>query len=235
MNKQPLKRLFNTIGILLLSQVAMHGAVVSWTNGAYTDNTVLSFAGTTGQVLYGVNLGGSALTTANGYAFQAGNSGSVTYVGFDIASPFLGGGSGTSTDTNFNSILGDANFFNTGDNTYTLNGLTAGVTYNVLFLMADTRTEEGIPGRSFIIGSESTTSSSQVYAFASAVPSLGGYALGTFTATGSTEVFNRNGTDGQLNGILVAAVPEPSTSAMLILAGLGAVALLHKQRTSSRS
>ena len=66
--------------------------------------------------------------------------------------------------------------------TLVLSNLTAGATYNVLFLAADTRS--GVGTRTYSVSFGGVTSPSQSYAFPAGSPSLARYILCTFTATG---------------------------------------------------
>jgi hypothetical protein len=176
----------------------------TFTSGTFTSDSVLTMAGTTAQEVYGVSLGNSsAETTANGYTFAAYPSSHITYGGTGAysVSGFLGGG-GSSGDTPLNTVLGDAELgINNG--ILTLTGLSSGTTYKVLFLEADTRS--GMGTRTFQITTGSVSSSNQSYAFAGGSPSLGGYILCTFTATGTTQTFTNTaaGYGYQLNAILV--------------------------------
>ena len=176
----------------------------TFSSGTYTSDSVLSLVGSTAQELFGVTLGGSsAQQTANGYTFASYPSTHISYGGSGAyaVSGFLGGG-GTSGDSAFDTVLGDAELgINNG--VLTLNGLTSGTTYNVLFLEADTRT--GMGTRTFQITTGSASSPNQSYAFQGGNPSLGGYVLCTFTATGSTQTFTNTaaGYGYQLNAVLV--------------------------------
>lgn len=216
--------------ILALTTAASFAQTFSWNTGTYVDNMILDLVGPPSNVQYAINLGGAELSTENGYLFLDTSSPNITYLGFNIASPFVSGGTGISFDAAFNSILGDATFFTSPgtNNNYTINNLVIGNQYQVMFLMADTRTESGIPGRSFTITAGDSTSPSQVYAFPNGTEALGGYAVGTFTATATSQTFVKPG-DGQLNAIMVASVPEPSALALVAL-GAGAVSVLRFRR-----
>ncbi len=192
---------------------------IIFTNGTFTGDSVLSLVGPEAQELYGVSLGDvTTQTTSNGYKFSSYPSTNISYGGAGAYSPgaiFLSGG-GTSGDSGFNEVL---NFAELGINSGTLllSNLTAGVTYNVLFLDADTRSGEA--GRAFSmnwVGTNLVTNPSQVYAFAGGTPSLGGYILATFTATASTQAFTNtfSGYGYQLNGVLVGQVPVNTPAAI---------------------
>jgi hypothetical protein len=172
--------------------------------GTFTDNTVLAYAGGAMEEVYGVSLGNStAQTTANGYTFAVDSSSNISYNISGSYSSFLGGG-GTSGDTALDSVLNHGRVGG-GTGTLVLNNLAQGVTYRVLFLLADTRS--GVGARTFSITQGGATSPSQQYAYVAGTPSLGGYVLYTFTATGMTQTFTVNQVNGhQLNAVLVCCV-----------------------------
>jgi hypothetical protein len=182
---------------------------VAFAGGTFTNNSILSLIGTPSQEVYGVSLGdATSRTAANGYTFGGYPNSNISFGGSGAYSPgaiFLGGG-GTSGDSSFDAVLNNAELgINSGS--IILSNLTAGATYNVLFLAADTRSG-GEAGRSFNISSGSVTSPSQTYAFPAGTPALGGYILCSFTATNTTQSFinNQSGYGYQLNGILVGKV-----------------------------
>lgn len=172
--------------------------------GTFTDNSVLTYAGSAMEEVYGVSLGNTtAQTTANGYSFAVDSSSSISYNISGTYSSFLSGG-GTSGDTALNAVLNHGRV-GPGTGTLVLNNLAQGVTYRVLFLLADTRS--GMGARTFSITQGSYTSPSQQYAYVAGTPSLGGYILYTFTATGMTQTFTVNQANGhQLNAVLVCCV-----------------------------
>jgi len=199
--------------------------------GTFIDNTVLVLAGTPANEVYGVDFGGSgAQTTANGYTFDDNvTSGNIT-IGGGLPSyrGFLG-------DPTANAITGDAamdsilthGFY--GNAPGTLNNLTAGQAYTVIALLADTR---GVHPSTdiFNVTDGVTTSPNQVYAFLGGSPAVGGYIIGTFTASATTQTFTLHTTiDGQYNAILLekfTATPPTIGSRMLsggtlILTGTG--------------
>ncbi len=172
--------------------------------GAFTDNSVLAYAGSAMEEVYGVSLGNStAQTTANGYTFAVDSSSNISYNISGSYSSFLNGG-GTSGDAAFDSTLNHGRV-GSGTGMLVLNNLAQGVTYRVLFLLADTRS--GVGARTFSITQGGDTSPFQPYAFVAGTPSLGGYVLYTFTATGMTQTFTVNQVNGhQLNAVLVCCV-----------------------------
>ena len=181
-----------------------------FTSGTFSDDSVLSLIGAPAQELYGVGLGsGVARTTANGYAFAGFPGTNISYGGSSAYSftGFLGDG-GTSGDTSLDAVLNIGELgINSGN--LVLSNLTAGATYNVLFLETDTRNGMGTRTFSIGVGSNSATSPSQSYAFQNGTTALGGYVLCTFTATAATQTFTNQqaGFGYQLDGILVGQIP----------------------------
>ena len=198
--------LITTLFVILLGciQPALGQINPQLETGTFTDNSVLAYAGSPMEEIYGVSLGNStAQTTANGYTFAVDSSSNINYNISGTYSTFLSGG-GTSGDTAFDAVLNHGRV-GSGTGQLVLNNLAQGVTYRVLFLLADTRS--GVGARTFSITQGSYTSPSQQYAYVAGTPSLGGYILYTFTATGMTQTFTVNQVNGhQLNGILVCCV-----------------------------
>jgi hypothetical protein len=188
----------------------------TFTSGNFTDDSVLSLAGSPFQELFGVSLGdGTARVTANGYQFGGYPNANVNYSSGETYDGFLNGG-GTSGDSAFDIVLNDAEL-GLSSGTLILSNLAVGVTYNVLFLEADTRS--GMGARTFSITTGSLTSPNQSYAYQGGSPSLGGYVLCNFMARGSTQAFiNNQGNYGyQLNAILVAKAPANTPAAIVSL------------------
>lgn len=179
---------------------------ILWTaNGTFTDNTVLGVAGTTNNEVYGVDFGGSgAQTTANGYTFaDYATSGSMTLSGGSTYGSFLSGG-GTTGDSALDAVLNIGVYG--GSSIYgILQNLTIGQKYNVLAIEGDTRS--GSSGNTFQVTDELGFSPSQTFGFNAGTPSMGGYVMGTFTATGTNQLFTIVSSDVQYHGILVEKVP----------------------------
>ncbi len=232
--KPPLKHHFLRLGgaasaILLATSLSASAAVITWTdNGIVTDNTVLGLAGPAADIEYAVNFGG-AVTTANGYVFSAYSAGNATITG--ATNPYTGYfPAGDSGDANFNTVLGTGYYGTTA--TVTLNGLLIGQKYSLLVINADTRTGGG-DGRHFYLSDTDGGAASpfQQSNFANATGgNLGGYIFGTFTATAETQSFTerfQETSSGQMNALVVTAIPEPSAA---LLGGLGVLALLRRRR-----
>jgi hypothetical protein len=188
-------------------------APILWTaEGAFTDDTVLSLAGPASEEVYGVDFGGSGLeTTTNGYTFNdylaAGN---MTLSGVSTYEGFLGGG-GTSGDSSFDAVL-NAGAYGSGANDSYLQNLTVGQKYYVLVVCADTRNGSG--GKTFELTDDLNFSPAQTFGFTGGTPSLGGYILGTFSATATNQLLQISSSDPQYHGILVTKVP--STAIILV-------------------
>jgi hypothetical protein len=191
---------------------------ISWeATGTFTDNTVLALAGTPADKVYGVDFGGSgAQTTSNGYTFADNvTSGNISIAGGTASfDGYLAGVTATG-DAAFDTLL-RYGLYNSGPaNTGTLNNLTIGQKYTVLVLLDDTRPSPG-PSPTFTVTDGVTTSSSQQFEFANGYPSVGGYIIGTFTATATTQALSvQNGGNSQYNAILLekftATPPTPPT------------------------
>jgi len=212
--------------------------VITWgATGAFTDNSVLALAGAVSNEVYGVDFGGSgAQTSANGYTFDDYTAGNVSIAGDGIGlyGGYLTGGATTGDDA-LDTILTYGLYGGTA-NTGTLNNLTEGQTYNVLALLDDTR-GAAAGGTTFRITDGATFSPNQAYAFTNGSPAVGGYIMGTFTATATTQAFSvqtysssANSYSGQYNAILLTKgtlVTSPTlghpkvSGGSLILTGLG--------------
>jgi hypothetical protein len=210
---------------------------ISWgATGTFTDNTVLALAGSTANEVYGVDFGGSgAQTTANGYTFaDYATSGNMSIADAGSTGSFGGylTGGATTGDAALDTMLTDG-VYGGSANTGTLNNLTVGQTYTVLVLLDDTRGASAGGSSTFNVTDGVTTSPNQLFEFANGSPSVGGYVLGTFTATATTQALtDRNGGGSQYNVVLleksaiVAPIPptlnEPRASGgSLILTGTG--------------
>lgn len=193
---------FLGMGLSLMAERGLAQAPVSFSSGTFTGDSVLAVAGPPDQEIYGVDLGDStARMTANGYVFGADSSTNVFYGASGSYTTFLGGG-GSTGDAAFDAVLNTGRVGG-GSGLLTLSNLTAGVAYQVLFILADTRSTTG--GRTFSLTSDGAASPGQVYAFAGGTPSMGGFVLGTFTAAGTTQTFSNSAAayGYQLNAVLV--------------------------------
>jgi hypothetical protein len=218
------------------------------TTGLFSTDSVLTLAGTPTNEVYAVAFGSStaSVTTGNGYVFLEdpvrGGIAPVTFgtTSGTLESAFFPAASGTTGDLNFDAVLNTNRLANSG--TLVLGGLTAGTTYNLLLLEADTRSGFN-PGsvHSFSVTDKGVTSATQQFLSTAAngsnalAPNLGGYIMDTFTATNVSETLTVNQPNGnQLTSILLetAAVPEPSSYALVLMgvAFLVGVLKLRNQR-----
>ena len=213
----------------------MVNPTISWgATGTFTNNAVLALAGTPANEVYGVDFGGSGpQTTANGYTFADNiTSGNISLAGGTAAFGGYMNGVATTGDAALDSILSNGLYNSAAANPGTLNNLTVGQAYTVLVLLDDTRTSPG-PSSTFTVTDDVTTSPSQLFEFGNGTPSVGGYIMGTFTATATTQSLTvRNGGNSQYNAVLLekftAAPPTPPTlgtprasGGNLILTGTG--------------
>ena len=225
-------------------------AQITWgATGVFTTDSFLTLAGTSGQEVYGVSfVGGQSAsgttTTANGYAFGGYNNGLY----YTIANPQSNLGfynnylpSGSTGDSGLNTVLNYGAYGNTS-NTGTLNNLVSGQTYNVLVILDDTRSGGGSQNQGTMAYATDgvNNSANQAFSFQNASPNIGGYILGTFTASGTSQAMSIVGQDlsgnynnFQANAILVTAVPEPGVFALLPLGG-GMLMLVALRRKNSQ-
>jgi alpha-L-rhamnosidase len=207
-----------SMGMLLVTNTVASAGIIWGATGTFTNDTVLSLAGAVSNEVYGVDFGGSgAKTTANGYRFAdyvtAGNM-SIAGGGFGLYGGYLTGGA-TTADAALDSVLTHG-LYGSAANTGILNNLTVGQTYTVLALLADTR-GAAAGGSTFTVTDGVTTSPSQAYAFANGEPAVGGYIIGTFKATATTQAYSienlASAENSQFNAILLeksAAAPAPT-------------------------
>jgi len=180
-------------------------------NGTFVDNTVLGYAGTVANEVYGVDFGGSgAQTTANGYTFNDFSDGNMSIANSGALNGVGGLEGGASTgDGNFDVILNNG-VYGSGANIGTLNNLTVGQTYTVLVLQDDSRTT-GASGPSFDVTDGLSTSPSQTYAFPNGTPAIGGFIIGTFTARATTQPLTvLNNGNAQYIAVLLEAGIAPA-------------------------
>ncbi len=211
---------------------------------------------TTGALVYAINFGdsGAATETINGVTFAAfnagGSSGSPVTHGnvslsgidpnFNGAGNYTGSGSApyTGLSSSYQAMLGQVVFAKSPgesggpqDLVLTMGGLASGVTYQFEAWSNDSRASQGgsLHTRSETI-TDGTSTSNPLFFNTSPTASeggLGSFILGTFKATGPSEMLTFTGDpiqgDAQINGFqLRALTPEPTA---LMLSSVGAVCL----------
>lgn len=205
---------------MLLTNSTVSLAQITWVGqGTFTNSSVLSLVGAVSNEVYGLDFGGSGAQTVNGYTFaDYATSGNMNIAGSGIGlyAGYLTGGA-TTGDVALNNMLMHGAYGGAA-NTGTLKNLTVGQTYRVLALLADTR-GGAAGGTTMSINDGLAYSPGQAYAFTNGSPAVGGYILGTFTATATTQAFTiKNGPNPntQYNVILLAktngTVIPPSTT-----------------------
>jgi hypothetical protein len=179
---------------------------IIWTaQGTFTDDSILNAAGAVSNEVYGVDFGGSGpQTTANGYTFDDFSAtGNMTLGGaLNSYDAYLSGG-GTTGDGSFDTVL-NSGVYGGSDIYGILNNLTAGQRYNVLVVASDTRGSSGIQ---LEVTDNLGFSPSQTFTFPGGTPSMGGYLLGTFTATAPSQIFTVLSAHVQYNAILLEKAP----------------------------
>jgi hypothetical protein len=209
---------------------------------------------TTGSLVYAFTFGGTAAppsATVNGVTFSpfrvpggiitSATVGSVTISespGKLFASNAFGSSSapysGLSTD--YKAILGSGAYADLPASiTVTLGGLTSGQDYLVQW-WTNNASNAAILGAAFTNTTALATNSVTLDAnTTNAVGGLGQFAIGTFTASGTSQTFLLSETSGGFNPLInalqVRAVPEPS---MTVLVGTAAVSVLLAWRRRSR-
>lgn len=225
MNIQTLACLLASAGLITVS----HAATIAWTSKPFTGNGTqganidTGIIATTGTLVYAENTGGSA-QTFDGINFNAGtiNFGGTANVFFATQSQLV-------RDGTFGSA-GVANTVTLG--TGSLPTLTIGQEYQVQLLVFDGRNTTGQAGR--YIRVDGTNMGVYANGVTGVTWGPGLLVTGTFVADATTqsftmEAFNANNTSagGQLNALVLHAIPEPSVA---LLGGLGVLGLLRRRR-----
>ena len=130
--------------------------------------------------------------------------------------------------TEYENLLYYGAWASSATESFTLNNLTIGYTYQVQIFANDSRTA-GF-GRSMALTGSSTLLD---YNTTDAVGGVGQFAIGTFTADSTIQelLFSSSTETPQLNGLSLRVIPEPSTWAMLSL-GLMSILALRRRRHS---
>ena len=164
-------------------------------------------------IITSATVGNVIISESPGYLFGSNSLGSVS-------APFSG------LSSSYQSLLGTGAYADILDNiTVTLNGLTSGQQYRLQWWTSDAALQPPAgAGGSFTNTTATAVNSVTLDAnTTNAVGGLGQFAIGTFTASGTSQSFTLAETSGGINPLInalqVRAVPEPSTYAMA-LAGL---------------
>lgn len=215
-------KLHHIAAALLGTCTASQAAIIVW-GSATNITTSSSDVSTLGTSVFAYNIGRTTDYTINGVLFDGITS------GFSNSGTAFGGyGSLAGSDADYGAALNSGMYF-TGNNqpaeNMTISGLEIGQEYQIQAWFNDQRS----------LASTGTTTLSSAggnsVGLVSNTPG-GQYALGTFTANATTQVFTIQGanTGATLNMFQVrniTAVPEPSAA---LLGGLGLLALLRRRR-----
>ena len=198
--------------------------------GFYNNGTTFTTPSTP-VVVNGVTFA-SSLTDASDFTAVTANGGGP-YPGFgNSGQPANGAFAGLSA--NYQTVLTNG-IYSGADIVLTLKGLTIGNTYEVQLFENDSR-DAGF-GRTinfYSTAAGSIQSGNVDYNTTDVLGGVGQYVIGTFIATGTTEVIDQKNGAPQLNAFDLrdlTPLPEPATWALLA-AGLGALALVTRRRAA---
>jgi hypothetical protein len=224
-------------GLCLLAVHSAHAQIIVWGSAQNMSGDTDVVVPVSGTLVDAATFYSSAVTV-NTVKFNplTASSGSYTDASGDISVTTPSGGAGPYTgaftssspsSTNYSNLTSVLGFTVGNTGTVTLSGLVSGQTYQVEAWSF--YTGQSVPGSTTFTGTTPVN----------LVGATGQYALGTFTATGTTETFGYgvNNTDNHaiINAISVfdtsggSAVPEPSTYA-LIFAGLGGLYFVSRRK-----
>ncbi|SHK42665.1 PEP-CTERM protein-sorting domain-containing protein/Myxococcales GC_trans_RRR domain-containing protein/MYXO-CTERM domain-containing protein [Rubritalea squalenifaciens DSM 18772] len=219
----------NTIIAATLAALAgsASAATISWSSTAYTTN------GSAGQNLDT----GLFLTTGTEFLVENVGGAATTFDGIDFtADSGLFGSAIANTFHASSSDLSDSGRYgSSGADTISLSGLTIGQTYRIQALVFDGRGSAGITGRT--VSFDGIDQGQYANGVSGVTWGDGLLVTGTFTADATDQDFTIEAFDGassvggQLNALLVhntTAIPEPTSTAFVGLAGLGL--LLRRRR-----
>ncbi|MGJ8678380.1 MAG: PEP-CTERM sorting domain-containing protein [Akkermansiaceae bacterium] len=193
--------------------VTSQAATIAWTNSFITDENDISFDGTlveainTAGTLPGedvtVTVGGSSITFVENNAIGNNNTNNTGFFALNTG------------NTDYNTLLNTIDFGPNAQSsaTYTFTSLTLGNVYQVQFWYAD---DAGVTaGRTMTLDGTGDS-----------VITADSYATGTFTADATTQdlTWTSSAQGIRVTALQLRAVPEPSSAALLGLAGLALIA-----------
>lgn len=187
-------------------------------------------------ITFNASSGAGGLTVGDSNISLTLNSGSWTQ--YNDNTPGTGNGNftplptGPSVSAGFSSVVQEGVFSSGNAGTITLSGLTLGNTYDVQIF--DRSNDGGATGGN----AESTNllSSNSVNIFDYQTDGTGQFVTGTFTATGTSEIIDISSASGPFTPVIgainveqlnAAAVPEPSTYALLLSGALVALVFFN--------
>lgn len=198
-------------------------AIISW--GTPQNVTAVTDISTTGTLVTAANLGTTTSYTINGVTFTGNTTlwtgtGNANFTGY--VAHAVGG--------DYGNALSTGRYTNGGTTaTLVLSGLTIGTTYQLQIWFNDLR--DGTPDIVRYNMGGSTVDLTTDTDGGTGGTDLSQYALGTFTATATSENLTATTVSGgggpTLNMFQVRAIPETSSA---LLGGLGLLALLRRRR-----
>lgn len=236
-----------SLGFSLLLTGASSAASIDWGLGA-RQITGDSDVDATGTILAAYNFSGTGPVVINGVTFQ-----NVLSPDFENNAPSVTVGAGPGSVTISSSTLYSAEAFQSFGNpydslsapyralldsavwndsgldrsiTFTITGLTPGQTYRIQLWSNDSREYGEFRSTTYTAGQFVTLDQNTGPAWGG----LGEYALGTFVADGTTQTFVGDSAGStNLNGLVIAAVPEPGITGAAM--GLALLAFLARRRS----
>jgi hypothetical protein len=204
-----------SVAAVLLATSAARGASVTWSSA--TNITSDANIITNGNFEYGYYYSSSTNTVVlNGVTFTG--SGGARNFGSDVSTtlPFGGGsvsglGSGMGLSANYQALLGGIAWDNPNTHTVTLKNLEIGSRYFVQIWLNDSRSLAA--SRTATVSSTGGNSVVLDYNVANVTGGSGQYAVGTFLADASTQIFTiQSATSPQLNALQLRSTPVPNVT-----------------------
>lgn len=231
-----MKRILTTLAIAYTLAMSAQAATLTLQNTVnFTNSSVLINAGT---LVYAINAGAASgpSATVNGIAFVGNNTSLVAYTPSPASVSVFMTSTATTTlnDANFNTVL-KAGVYDSPIASYiTLKSLTIGQEYLVQLLTVDTRSASGktIAWGDSTANAATAFAGATTYTFLNGSPYMGQSTVFSFTADATTQNIYYSASNGlALNAVILDAVPEPSTWA-LIACGLTAAAVIRRRQTA---